>query len=404
MEKDVPKTDNRQHILLFCLMTGAFWFSQFAYMPQLTQYASQIGASLQTIGLISGAYGLSQVLLRVPLGIYSDYLGQRKIFVLIGILMTVISPLMVLLFPGPWTLVVARFFSGIAAATWVNITIMFSSYFSRSESTKAIGIINSTNRFGQLAAFVVGGIVVAMYDVRAAFLLSAVVGGIALIVGFRLKETKVQPSDRAPFQFKDIAKLYQNKRLVSISLLGLLSQLITFSTVYSFTPLLATKLGAESFHLSLNNILFMFPQIIFATLSGTVIRDRFGEKATLTTGFVLVTVSCFLTPFLDHYYYLFPVMLLNGIGNSLSFPLLMGIAIKDVALEYKSSAMGFYQSVYAIGMTIGPVLIGMISGRFGLTAGFMTVGSIGLMALIAIQLSAAGLDKTIESKVQRRLQ
>jgi MFS family permease len=392
MLDSTQKIEDRQPVLLFCLMTGAFWFSQYAYMPQLTKYASQIGASMQTIGLISGAYGFSQVLLRVPLGLYSDYLGRRKIFVLIGITMTVLSPLIVLLAPHPNFLIAARFFTGVAAATWVNITVMFSEYFKNSESTKAIGIINSTNRLGQLSAFIIGGIVVAAFEVRAAFVLSAVMGTIALVAGFRIKETGSKSKAKRKFNLKDIFLLYKNRRLVSVSLLGLLSQLITFSTVFSFTPLLATELGAESFHLNLYNILFILPQIFFATLSGTVIRDRFGEKATLTAGFALVTLSCIMIPFLNHYVQLFPIMLLSGIGTSMSFPLLMGIAIKDVEIAYKSSAMGFYQSVYAVGMTIGPILIGMVSGHFGLTAGFVTVAGIGLLALTAVHLPAAGIE------------
>ncbi|MDK9710044.1 MFS transporter [Acidaminobacter sp.] len=392
MSDSTQKIEGRQSVLLFCLMTGAFWFSQYAYMPQLTKYASQIGASMQTIGLISGAYGFSQVLLRVPLGLYSDYLGRRKIFVLIGITMTVLSPLIVLLAPHPNFLIAARFFTGVAAATWVNITVMFSEYFKNSESTKAIGIINSTNRLGQLSAFIIGGIVVAAFEVRAAFVLSAVMGTIALVAGFRIKETGSKSKAKKTFNLKDIFLLYKNRRLVSVSLLGLLSQLITFSTVFSFTPLLATELGAESFHLNLYNILFILPQIFFATLSGTVIRDRFGEKATLTAGFALVTLSCIMIPFLNHYVQLFPIMLLSGIGTSMSFPLLMGIAIKDVDIAYKSSAMGFYQSVYAVGMTIGPILIGMVSGHFGLNAGFMTVAGIGLLALAAVHLPAAGIE------------
>ena len=379
---------SRKPILRFCLMTGAFWFSQYAYMPQLTRYASQIGASMATIGLISGAYGFSQVLLRVPLGLASDFLGKRKVFVLFGIAMTVISPLMVLAAPSPATLIAARFLSGVAAAAWVNMTVMFSEYFKGSESTKAIGIINSTNRLGQLTAFVLGGIVVAAAGIPGAFVLSALTGAVALLVGIQLRDT----GSREPgFKLREILRLYQNQRLVFVSILGLLSQLITFSTVYSFTPLIATELGAKGYHLNLYTILFMLPQILFAALAGTVIKDRFGERLTLSVGFSIVMLCSFITPFLTHYLQLFPVMLLCGIGNALSFPLLMGIAIQDVSLGYKTSAMGFYQSVYAIGMTAGPIGIGIISGKFGLTAGFMTAGAMGLAALGMVQLPSAGI-------------
>jgi MFS family permease len=403
MNSEEIRSDNRDIIVIFCVMTGLFWFSQYAYMPQLTKYASQIGASYKTIGMISGAYGLSQVLLRIPLGLYSDYLGKRKIFVVIGILMTILSPILVYFIPGEATLVVARFLSGVAAATWVNITVMFSGYFASAESTKAIGIINSTNRFGQLTAFIVGGIVVAIYDIRAAFLISAVGGFIALLFCMRLKDQPSVDGRTKFFNVKDIPKLYKNRRLLSISILGLVSQFITFSTIYSFTPLLATKLGAQSVHLNLYNIAFMLPQIFVAALAGTVIRDRFGERNTLTAGFAAVTLCCFLSPLVPHYLLFIPVMLISGIGNALSFPLLMGIAIKDVALEYKSSAMGFYQSVYAVGMTIGPLLLGMISQAYGLTSGFVFTGLVGVLALAAIQIPALGIHNSVVYVMHKRI-
>jgi predicted MFS family arabinose efflux permease len=81
----------------------------------------------------------------------------------------------------------------------------------------------------------------------------------------------------------------------------------------------------------------------------------------------------------------------------------MGIAIKDVALEYKSSAMGFYQSVYAVGMTIGPLLLGMISQAYGLTSGFVFTGLVGVLALAAIQIPALGIHNSVVYVMHKRI-
>ena len=63
---------------LFCIVTGLFWFSLYAYVPQMTSFAKDMGASYKMIGIITGAYGLSQTLLRIPLGIASDVLNKEK--------------------------------------------------------------------------------------------------------------------------------------------------------------------------------------------------------------------------------------------------------------------------------------------------------------------------------------
>ena len=63
-------------------------------------------------------------------------------------------------------------------------------------------------------------------------------------------------------------------------------------------------------------------------------------------------------------------------------PLLMTLAIKEVAVEYRATAMGFYQSIYALGMTLGPVVMGMIGDALGLRLGFSLLGVLGMVARV----------------------
>ena len=55
-------------------------------MPILAAYSKMVTGSLQAAGLVMGAYGLPQFLLRIPLGILSDRWRRRKPFVLLGFL------------------------------------------------------------------------------------------------------------------------------------------------------------------------------------------------------------------------------------------------------------------------------------------------------------------------------
>ena len=46
-----------------------FWFSQYTYVPHLSAYLKDLGASLTLIGIVTGSYGFTQMLARIPLGI-----------------------------------------------------------------------------------------------------------------------------------------------------------------------------------------------------------------------------------------------------------------------------------------------------------------------------------------------
>ena len=111
--------------VLFCIVTGLLWFSQYAYNPVLEPYAESLGASYKFIGIILGSYGLIQMLIRIPLGILSDSLGKRKPVIIAGLLLSMLSGLGSWYFRTPISLLVFRIMAGAAASTWVVYTVQF---------------------------------------------------------------------------------------------------------------------------------------------------------------------------------------------------------------------------------------------------------------------------------------
>lgn len=369
--------------LLFCMITILFWFSIYAYVPHITNYAKEMGATYQMIGIIAGSYGLSQTILRIPLGIASDRIQKKKIFIILGSLVTTISALIVYFFPNPYTLLLARSLAGIAASTWVNFTVMFASYFDSSQTTKAVGIINSVNKAGQFIAMLAGGFVALYFGIVYIFILSTIIGIITFILSFFIVED-IDPMDKEPLKLSDLSIIINNKELIYVSCLGALSQLITYGTTFAFTPLVAASLGANNLQLGYLSVFFILPQILFATLAGTIFLKYLGEKNTLLIGFALNASLSFVIPFVTNLYVLYGVQIANGIGCSITFPLLTALAIKKVNYSLRNSAMGFYQAIYGVGMIIGPILIGTVSDHYGLISGFIITGVIGVIAIITI--------------------
>ena len=71
----------------------------------------------------------------------------------------------------------------------------------------------------------------------------------------------------------------------------------------------------------------------------------------------------------------------TGLGVGLAFPVLMGLALQSVEQEARASAMGVFQSIYAVGMTLGPIFSGAIARWWGLPAVYLSTGGIRFAAI-----------------------
>jgi len=289
---------------------------------------------------------------------------------------------MIYLFPNPYSLLIARFIAGIASATWVNFTVLYISYYNSDESNKAVGLVNAHSKMGQLLAMFLGGLIASYFGIRSIFFLSIIISTISFILCITVKERDVIVNEGR--KSTGLTSIIRNRRIVHLSLLSAVVQLVAYSTTFAFTPIIASSLGARDFQLGLLTTLFNFPQVIFSILAGTLIVGKIGERNTLLIGFGLITGVCFATPFVGSLNLLFGLQFLAGIGNAITFAMLMSMVIKDVEDDMMTTTMGFYQAVFGLGLTFGPIILGLIADRFSLTSGYLTIGAVGIMAIVSI--------------------
>jgi MFS family permease len=360
---------------IMLIVTGFFWFSMYTYVPTLGPYAKQLGASYDMVGLIIGSYGFTQLILRIPMGVISDAWGSRKTFVIGGILVAALSGMGMWLVPTVGALLLFRALAGAAASTWVDYTVLYASYFPGSEAPKAIGFINAVNNLGQVAAMLAGGYVAQSMGMEAPFILSAVFGGIGIILSLFVQDKRLKPKKVNTLVLQEAL---HDKNLLRLSALAVILQIVTYVTVFGFLPMAALVLGASSFELGLLTTITMVPSIFSSAMSGSFFRKHFGERATLVAGMFIMSATCAVIPFISSLELLYFSQALGGFGRGLVFPLLMGLSIKNFATDKRSTAMGVFQAIYGLGMFGGPVLAGVLSSNFGLAAGFLVTGIIGL--------------------------
>ncbi len=364
----------------------------YTYVPTLSPYARSIGASYKMIGIIVGSYGFVQLILRVPLGLFSDSTGRRKSFIVFGVLFGLFSAIGLYLSRDPFSLLVSRSLSGVSASMWVVFTVLFASYFDTSEAPRAIGLINSSLSFGQICAMLLGGWVAGQFGQAAPFLVGAMAAAVALVLSLGITEVRTTGNGR--LNLRDFLSVVSDRHLVVVSLLAVICQLLTYGTVYGFTPVIAKSIGASDFETGVLATLAVLPSVVVAALSGTVFRRVFGERNTIAGSFALIAASCFYIPFAKQMLPLYIAQIIGGTGRGAALPLLMGLSISSVPAERRATAMGFFQAVYAFGMFAGPVLVGFLSDLAGLQWGFWAVGVLGiggaLLTLVLVREAAHG--------------
>ena len=385
----MTNTVERKQRALFCLVTMIFWFTLYIYVPILPNYVTYHGGSLKMVGLVVGSYGLVQMLLRIPLGIWSDRIGKRQLFITLGVFLALASSFVMGVFPTVPAMLVGRALSGAAAATWVTFTVLFSSYFPSQDAPKAMGLAMFYNSVGQMLATSMGGYMAELFGWKVPFLVGAIVGLVGVLLSLRIKETEW--IDRTPLQVPELLAVGRERGLLIVSGLAILTQCMTFATVYGFTPIYAESIGASPGELSLLTFFSTLPVAIAAWSSSTGLVARYGERQIVTTGLILGALAAAIVPFTKTLPQLYITQAIGSLGRGIVFPVLMGLSIQTVPEQKRATAMGFFQAIYALGMFGGPVLVGIIGDISGLTGGFLATGLIGLIGgWLALRLLPGG--------------
>lgn len=365
---------------LFCGVTVFYWFSMYTYVPILPLYAASLGASYSLVGLVIGVYGITQLILRVPQGVLSDRWHRRRLFVIMALGISAISALGMWLVPNIYALLFFRSLSGVAATAWVIFVVLFASYFSVSESPKAYGIMNSLGFIGQMVGMFAGGLISEWMGWSATFALAALGGVAGFALSFAVPENVTL--GKAPLQIAEIPGIISDASLLTAAGMAILVQLVVYGTMFGFVPVAARNLGASNFELGLLTTLTVVPAIAASFFAGTWFLRTIGRKQSLILGFAFLGISAAAVPFLTNLYELYLLQMIGGFGRGLLFPLLMVLSVQSIDDSRKATGMGVFQSLYAAGMFIGPVVVGLVSDSFSLREGFLMCGLFGLIGAV----------------------
>ena len=358
-----------------------YWGALYVYSPILSVYAASLGASFTTVGVIVGAYGFVQMLLRIPVGIWSDRLGRRLPLLYAGHFFNLLGCLGLAFATNAAWLVLARGVFGISAATWVGFTVLYASYFPPNEAPKAMGVVSAINGISLTIFIGLGGQIAEIWGMASTFYVGAILAVLGIVTTIPVKEHQMP---RKSATVRQIRSVMAHPIVITTALVSALNQYVIWATTFGFIPLYADGLGASKSALGIIGVIALLPYTL-ASLVNHRVAGRLGENRALFVGIFVMAAMALVVPLINSLPLLAITQGISGVGRGMTYPLLMGLSIRQIPEQERATAMGVFQATYAIGMFLGPMTCGALADVFGLSGAFVVAGAISsVAALVAL--------------------
>lgn len=357
---------NKASQRLFVTSVFLFWLAHYIYLPTLPVYLLSKTGSLARVGTVLAMYGLWQAVVRLPLGLLVDVVGRRKLFILGGTALAGLGSLTLCWAGGYAGLLAGRSLVGISMGTWVLQVVVFSAFYAPHEAVRAGAVLTLVSSLAKLLGTSLTGYLNTLGGYSLAFLFSASVIGLAMVSLAPVSVPIPAVEEQKTTFLRDLLK---NKTVIYPSLLAIVNQFINFSVTFGFLPMLAGQMGAGDVVKGLlvsTNIL----ALILGNVLVTGVAKRINPVTLMALSFGLFTIGVGGTALAYRLSLLFVLQALLGLAHGIGYPTLIGSTIREVPHNQRATAMGLHQTVYALGMFVGPWLSGHLADLIGVRSTF----------------------------------
>jgi MFS transporter, DHA1 family, solute carrier family 18 (vesicular amine transporter), member 1/2 len=355
----------RSRAVAVALITCATFTDLVAYsiaIPVLPDLSRKLGASPTMIGFLFASFGVTLLLVSVPMGAVSDRIGRQG--PLVGGMAALAAASLIFAFANtlPW-LFAARLVQGAAdAVTWVVGFALIADLYPPNERGRVTGTVMMGTSFAIMVGPTIGGWLYELGGMRTPFI---AVAALATIVFFLLLWYEVPPQ-RAE---GDIVPLGLVLRVPAIAACAIVVIAIS-GTVSMLEPVLSLHLGTLGVNPARIGMVYGIAAVITTTMHPVTGRlaDRFGSREMTMLG--LVMAACTLPPlgFAWSYGSALALFILTAASStfiitpSLTY---MGEATSNAGVRSFGVAYGLYNLAWGAGLLGGPALGGFLFERIG---------------------------------------
>ncbi len=158
------------------------------------------------------------------------------------------------------------------------------------------------------------------------------------------------------------------------------------------TPFLGSSINValpdigDHFHmdavtLSWVTTIYLLSSAVFLVPFGKI-ADIYGRRKVFITGVITVSFTCLLAAFAPNTTVFMILRALQGFGSAMIFGTAIAILTSVFPKEERGKAMGINVGSVYVGLTLGPFLGGLLTGKFGWESIFLAIFPLGLLVIL----------------------
>lgn len=377
--------DLKTRQLLFFLYVSMFMvtFSVGIYNPLIPLYAKTLGATYMDLGIIGMVFALPYAVLPVFVGSLTDKFGRRP-FYIGGVLFSTITTLLFIFASKVEDIILIRIFNGVAYSfLWPVAEPIIADITPPHERTKVVGRFSFSWALGFLLSPFFGGVIVENFGFYPLFITAMVLGlGASFIAFYGLiykqnnKFKKKDVSGKEKFKVKDAGKV---NSLFSVYLVIVVYSIVV-GIIFSIFPVYANSFGVTSFQIGMLFTIFGVTRVI-VFLNSENVSKVFGEKNSIILALIIQIASLTLIASVRNLLFFVFSMALLGLTVGIISPITLSLASKIARKEKVGATLGSLESLFGLGMTIGPFIGGVVAENISTETPYIFAGLFSLLPL-----------------------
>ncbi len=334
-------------------------FGMQTLVATLPVYVISLGGSQTDAGLVSGALAFTALLFRPLVGWLTDA-WRRHPLVLIGTSCYGFASVVYLLAGSIPLLVLGRFVHGFGLSCYTtasNAYVADIAPFKR--RAEAVGLFAAAQAVGLIIGPVIGFMLVGSTGFQYLFYFTGGLAFTAFAISIFAKER------RQPWKIKR-QPWSPRTGIVAIDALPIawtaLCMGIGFGTITAFISIFAQSRGVQNpgFYFMVQAIALLVSRMFAGRLA-----DQYGRAIAIIPGVILMAAALALLPLAHGFPYFVISASLFGIGFGSAQPATMALLIDRVRPEQRGLATGTYFTGFDAGISIGSILLGVVSQHCG---------------------------------------
>lgn len=377
---------------IFIMAANGLMFMAFEMLlPTLPLFVSSIGGEASQIGLVTGIFTVSAILIRPFAGVLTTKF-DKKLLLLIGMAICAFSSGFYYLSSDVWILLFIRLIhgAGFGLAT-IYITTLATEHMPKERMGEAMGYFGVGETIAISLGPVIGVSVLQAFDFNSMFWSAMAISLLAILfAGFTSRKSKFRQehqSKRTPAStFK-----WVEKRVLLPSILIFIAG-IAVGGVISFTALYAVEQGFQL-------IAWFF---FISAASGLLVRvisgkmfDRYGPGVVLVPSGI-ISIAGFIVMIAAQNDLQFLIAgFLYGSGIGAIFPALLTWCLNLVEEYERENAIASFFNFFDFGLGGGSILLGIVAGAFSYQAVYYLAIAAYILFLVIYFIFAVRKNKTI---------